>query len=173
MPKQQPKIKRLKPSSEAVEVMGRKRKREFVGKVPICPFGHPSWAARKDFIEKTLARIPQGMRDGAVMPDVCDKAGLKKFEIYCNKCGDKLGTVWARNKTLRKWCSFRYECWHDKKGWHGCLTPNVSPYTGMLRLECCCGNDNREFVGKPAKEKENRVGRAYDRRDSKFKVKGV
>lgn len=170
-------MRKVKPSREAIKLLGKKKKFEIVGKFPICPHGHPSWEARKEVIEH-IAKLKRKGRIEYYMEDVCDKTGKKKFSISCAVCGQKQGTIWAKDKTLKDWCSFRYEQWYDKEGWRGCLTPNISPVTGVLTLECCCGNDTREFLisnhPRAAEiEIENRKGREYGKEDSKFLVKEV
>jgi len=39
-----------------------------------------------------------------------DKTDLKRFNIYCNNCGNILGSCWASDETLSDWCDFHYIC---------------------------------------------------------------
>lgn len=112
-----------------------------------------------------------------------DKTGMRRYEIYCGerKCKQVLGYLWATDKHLTDWCDFHYLSWSDGEQWYGCLTPNISPVDEYLGLECCCGNDTRDFranmtlPGKVAHEieKRNAVGRRFGEKDSKFKTRLV
>jgi len=104
------------------------------------------------------------------------KAGMKRYEVICKACKKIMGYCWATDNTLRDWCAFYYVQRNDGKRWHGCMTPHVSPVTEQLCLECCCGQDTRDFRANTtlsAKvairvEKRNRAGREFGRPDSKF-----
>jgi len=110
-----------------------------------------------------------------------NKQGKKRFEISCNNCGEVQGYCWATDATLTDWIDFHYVQWTNGSQWFGCFTPNVSPVDGKLTLECTCGQDTRDFrvnmtlPGKQAFEIENKnkVGREYNKPDSKFDVKDV
>lgn len=109
------------------------------------------------------------------------KIGLKRYEISCSVCGQVQGYCWATSPDLHDWCDFHYTQWTDGKQWFGCLTPNVSPITGQLGLECCCGNDTRDFRANVAlpireavkKEDSNKEGREFNTKASKFTVRRV
>jgi hypothetical protein len=110
-----------------------------------------------------------------------NKKGLNRYVVECKTCGEVLGYCWAKDATLTDWCDFHYTNWTDGAEWHGCLTPHVSPITQQLCLECCCGEDTRDFranmtlSAKEAslKEEKNMIGREFDKSDSKFKVRKV
>lgn len=65
--------------------------------------------------------------------------------------------------------------------WHGAFATHISPVDGHLGFECTCGNDTRDFRANttlPAKvaeqmAKDNLKGRAFNKWNSKFKVKEV
>lgn len=162
----------IKPSNDAIKELGKEKKREFFGKVSICPPEHVTkdwYTKRREFIEVTLRNDRT-----SVLEPICDISKLSKYEVVCQNCKEVMGTVYASDKKLTEWCSFRYKCWHDKKSWHGCRTPNVSPMTGRLRVECCCGQDTREFFGKETElEVRNAIGRSWGKRNSKFKLEEV
>jgi len=163
----------MRPAShEAIKRLGKNRKRKITSKFPTCPYSHTaSWKQRKTFIENVLSQ-----NKDAVMADVCDHTGYKQYVIRCKACKQRQGTVWARDRGLKDWCSFRYEQILTKKGWTGCFGHNISPVTGKLTLECCCGADTREFIlsrSHKNKEAENKVGRDYGKKDSKFIVEEV
>jgi len=107
-----------------------------------------------------------------------DKTGLTKYAIICKKCGELQGTLWAKDETLKDWCDFHYFQWTDGENWHGCQTPNISPITLKLTIQCYCGVDTRDYRANPyfpargTKEIEERncVGRDYGNKDSKFSV---
>ena len=132
---------------------------------------------RRELIEKTkFLECPR------------DKTGMKRYEISCSGCGDLVGYCWATDPTLTHWCDFHYVQWVQGRKirnkddyaweWRGCFTPHVSPVTEQLCIECCCGQDTRDFRANMtlpagsamAIENENRKGRAFNRLDSKFKV---
>lgn len=106
------------------------------------------------------------------------KIGYKRYKIYCSKCKELQGYVYAKDKTLTDFFDFHYFQWSDGERWYGCLTPNISPIDEKLTLECCCGQDNRDFRGNntlPLKtaikiEDQNKIGRNYGVRNSKFLV---
>jgi len=107
------------------------------------------------------------------------KKDMKKYNIFCKKCGAYQGYVYATNKKLTNWCNFHYFQYTDGLNWFGCYTPHVSPITGKLCLECCCGNDTRDFSANnnlPSKvsnliEKSNKIGRDFGKSNSKFIAK--
>ncbi len=100
-----------------------------------------------------------------------DKLGFKKFKVICNNCKALIANVRASDKTLKDFCDLHYVCQHDGHYWKGCMTVNISPYTGQLGFECTCGQDTRDFSEKdPVKEQENKKGRLFNQKDSKFKV---
>lgn len=110
-----------------------------------------------------------------------DKEGLKRYEIFCDKCGERQGFLFAKTDNLKDWCDFHYTQWSDGEQWYGCLTPSVSPIDGRITFECACGNDTRDFranmtmdsVKADQLEHRNKVGRDFGKKDSKFKAKQV
>ena len=132
---------------------------------PICPWGHKSWGLRSKHVQEQMAKYnDRKIHDR--MENVCDLTGKKKYKITCKKCKRVMGSVWAGNKSLKDWCSFRYS--------EECLTPNISPITGFLGFECKCGIDTRCFkLTNPEKEKEAQKGREYGKKNSSFLVKEV
>lgn len=106
---------------------------------------------------------------------------MKRHEVTCRACGEVMGYCWATDDTLKDWDAFYYT--QQKKGgrWYGCMTPHVSRITGQLCLECCCGEDTRDFRANtklPTKiiddiEKRNCVGREFNGPDSKFLTRVV
>lgn len=104
--------------------------------------------------------------------------GMRKYKIICNTCGEVMGYLWATSYKLEDWCDFHYYQYLDKNGWHGCKTPNVSPIDGKLTIECCCGEDTRDFrlnkklPSSIAEEMEelNGTGREFGKENSKFFV---
>jgi hypothetical protein len=102
-----------------------------------------------------------------------------KYEIVCKTCGQILGYCWASDQTLTDFFNFHYVQWTDGNEWYGCLTPNVSPITQQLTLECTCGADTRDFRANMTlspetamgMEKENSVGREFGKSSSKFGVR--
>jgi hypothetical protein len=107
-----------------------------------------------------------------------DHKGMKRYKIICNDCGEIVGYLWATSYKLEDWCDFHYYQYLDKRGWHGCKTPNVSPVDGKLTIECCCGQDTRDFrLNKhlPANiaegiEDTNKIGRDFGSSNSRFFV---
>ena len=104
----------------------------------------------------------------------CPKAKrMKRYEIFCSGCGDKIGEVSAFDDSLTNWCDLHYYSesrlerhyrWIETpitvKGkiktkrkrvteetgrWHGCLGLQISAKDGKLGLECACGQDTRDF----------------------------
>ena len=106
---------------------------------------------------------------------------MKKYAIHCGACDELQGYIHAYNKNLDGWCNFHYYQRAENGQWKGCLTPHVSPVTGKLCLECCCGEDTRDFTINqtlPAHisqkiELDNKEGRDFNKYNSKFKVKEV
>lgn len=142
----------------------------------VCAKGISEW-------QDKLRLLPQNQKDAEIarlghFQCPRDKTGLQRFEITCNNCGQIQGYCYAKDATLDDFCDFHYVNWTDGKQWYGCLTPNISPITQQLTLECTCGYDTRDFranqtlSGKVAEqmEKDNREGREFNRRDSKFGV---
>lgn len=121
------------------------------------------------------------MIDKKVLVCPRSKIGLNRYVVECKKCKEVLGYCWASDSSLKDWCDFHYVNWTDGEEWHGCLTPHVSPITEQLCLECCCGEDTRDFRANMTlsakiaiqKEESNRVGREFNKKDSKFSVRKV
>lgn len=107
------------------------------------------------------------------------QVGMTKFQITCNNCGELQGYCYASDPSLKDWCDFHYVQWTHGNFWHGCLTPHVSPITEQLCLECCCGQDTRDFRANmklPQKIAErleiaNQIGREFNQVNSKFLVR--
>lgn len=104
--------------------------------------------------------------------------GMRAFEIVCNKCKDIVAIVHAKDKTLKEWCNLHYISWHNTMKWRGCFGLNISPIDGKVGLECCCGNDTRDFRTTMVKTKlyqkkkvENMLGRNFGKKGSKFRVR--
>lgn len=136
--------------------------------------------------KKKLATMPEGKREEEVKrlgSLVCprDKTFMKRYEVYCGNCGAIQGYCWATDATLKDWCDFHYAQWTDGSQWYGCFTPNVSPITEQLTLECTCGQDTRDFranmtlPGAMAQrlEDSNKIGRDFGYKNSKFKIREV
>ena len=110
-----------------------------------------------------------------------NKKGLNRYIVECKTCKEALGYCWAKDESLKDWCDFHYVNWTDGKEWHGCLTPHVSPITQQLCLECCCGEDTRDFRANMTLtarkayeiEEKNIIGREFNKEDSRFKVRKV
>jgi len=167
-------MRKIKPSPEQIKLLGKKKSLEFWGWFPLCPWRHPSWGERVKHVNEQYAKYKGEQKIKDAMPDVCNLKGKKQYEIYCNECGELMGTVWATDKTLTDWCSFRYRLKLTKDEWRGCRTPNVSPLTGKLSMECCCGTDTRDFTLTNSKqEKITKIGRDYNKKDSKYKIREV
>ena len=106
------------------------------------------------------------------------KDGMRRFEITCKKCGEVQGRCWASDETLEDFFDFHYTNWTNGKKWFGCFTPNISPISQKLTLECTCGQDTRDFranqtlPGEIAEglENSNRIGRDFGKPNSKFLV---
>ena len=105
-----------------------------------------------------------------------DKTKLTRYAIDCDNCGALQGYCWATDKSLSDWCDFHYVQSTTGEYWVGCFTPHISPITQKLLLECCCGQDIRDFRAnmtlseKTAKhiEDNNASGREFNKADSKF-----
>jgi hypothetical protein len=122
-----------------------KRSKTIVSKFPMCPWEHKSWGLRKQhMILQEQKHKSKNVVDP--MPDICDKEGRKKYKIVCPECKETVGTVWLKEENLLKnWCSFRYQNKITRKGWKGAWSPNISPYTGELTIECTCGNKDHKL----------------------------
>jgi hypothetical protein len=133
-----------------------------------------------------LALLPESKRNAKIKETgflVCphDKAGMKRYEVSCKNCGEVMGYCWASDSSLTDWCDFHYVEWTNGKQWYGCLTPHVSPITEQLCLECCCGEDTRDFRANVALspkvayeiELQNSEGREFGKRNSKFRIRQV
>lgn len=136
--------------------------------------------------KQKLAGLPQNKRETLIQETkflVCprDKTGLKRYKIICKNCNEILGFCWASDSSLKDFCDFHYVCWSNGLVWHGCFTPHISPITEQLCLECCCGQDTRDFranmtlPGKIAYQKEevNKIGRDFGKINSKFSTRIV
>lgn len=106
------------------------------------------------------------------------ESGMKRYTITCENCGQTQGYCYSKNASLVDWVDFHYLQWTNGEEWKGCLTPNISPITQQLTLECTCGQDTRDFRANmtlPGKviadiENKNKKGREFNKSDSKFKV---
>lgn len=109
------------------------------------------------------------------------KDGMQRYEITCNNCGQIQGYLWATDPSLKDWCDFHYVNWTDGNEWFGCLTPNISPISGELGIECTCGYDTRDFranmtlnmVETVKMEDRNKEGREFDKPGSKFTARVI
>lgn len=130
-------IRTIKPSKDAIESLGKKKKRIITSKFPLCPWSHPSWGERQRHI---LIQQEKHKKRKVVdpMPNQCDMTGRKKFELICKNCKAIQGTVWLKDG-MEDWCSFRYKLILTKEEWRGGYGPNINPYTGALSIECSCG----------------------------------
>lgn len=107
-----------------------------------------------------------------------DKTTLNRYKIVCANCKQIQGYCWASTPDLLDWCDFHYFQWTTGDYWRGCFTPHVSPVTEQLCLECCCGQDTRDFranmklpqIIAETKERQNAIGRAFNKKNSKFLV---
>lgn len=110
-----------------------------------------------------------------------DKTNMKRFKIICASCGEGQAYCWATDSSLKDWFDLHYIQWTGDGYWHGCLTPHISPVTQQLCLECCCGQDTRDFKAnmtlnyKIARQLEliNSIGREFGKNDSKFIAKSI
>ncbi len=110
-----------------------------------------------------------------------NKTNMQRYEIRCVRCKEVQGYCYATDATLKDWCDFHYVQWTDGEYWRGCFTPNISPITEELTIECCCGQDTRDFRANMTmntriaerKETQNAKGRQYNQYDSKFAVNKV
>jgi len=113
----------------------------------------------------------------------CPKAkGMKRYEIICAKCGDKVAEVSALDSKLTDWCDLhcysesrlektfeweevpyqlkgklktkRVKVYKSVGKWHGCRSIQISDKDGKLGIECACGQDTRDF-----RVKNNLTGR--------------
>lgn len=136
--------------------------------------------------KQDLATMPANekenlLRDKKVLDCTKKTKGYNRYEITCNNCGQILGYCWASDPTLKDFFNFHYVQWTDGEQWFGCLTPNISPITQQLTLECTCGFDTRDFRANmtlSAKtaieiEKSNSIGRDFGLLNSKFAVRQV
>ena len=136
---------------------------------------------KKDLLSMSNAHREQLMAKTKFLKCPRSKKGLNRYKISCRVCGEVQGYCWASDKTLKDWCDFHYVQWTKGEQWHGCLTPHISPITQELCLECCCGNDSRDFKANmtlPTKvadslEASNKVGREFGKKNSKFIVRKV
>lgn len=107
-----------------------------------------------------------------------DKTGMTKFKLYCTYCGELVGECYATDNTLKDFCDFHYVSTHNGEYWQGVLGVNMSPIDGMIGIECCCGNDTRDFRAnntldpnaKKQKMLETSIGREYGKKTSGYKV---
>lgn len=130
-----------------------------------------------------LRMMPQEKKDAEIEKlghFICprDKTGMTRYVITCNNCNEIMGYCWATDATLDDFCDFHYVSWTDGNEWFGCFTPNISPITQQLTIECTCGQDTRDFRANqtlPGKrieqlEREAKIGREFNKPDSKFAV---
>jgi hypothetical protein len=110
-----------------------------------------------------------------------DPAGYKKYIVTCANCGEKVGEVMSTDEKLSDWYDFHYYSWYDKKEWHGAFGINISPLDANLGIECCCGQDTRDFRPNQTlagavrfyKISETMQGREWGKALSKFKLEEV
>lgn len=110
-----------------------------------------------------------------------DKTGMKRYRVVCNYCDAVQGFLWTDDLTLHDWCDFHYYLYSDGNEWYGCHTPHISPIDGTLLFECTCGQDIRDFRANMTlpsavayeKEQDNKRGREFGKRDSKFRLEEI
>ena len=137
------------------------------------------WKREMSNLTENQRRDIMGREKFFVCPQ--DKKGMNRYKITCNNCGELLGLCWASDNSLEDWCDFHYAQWTDGTQWHGCLTPHISPITQKLCLECCCGQDTRDFRANMKlpypivlqMEEKSSQGRDFGKPNSKFKVSKV
>lgn len=151
------------------------------------PIDRASCPCAKEIMQlrKRLAMATPKDREGIIKELggklVCprDKTGMTRFVITCANCKEVQGYLWATDATLKDWCDFHYSQWSDGERWRGCFTPHISPITEQLCLECCCGQDTRDFRANMTlpdkvalrREAVNAKGRAFNQTNSKFLVR--
>ncbi len=175
-------------ASREVSVVAQHSKNKKVEIYSFFPCDRADCQCQKIIVDfkKQIAQLNEGRRQELIEKQkllVCprDKKRLNRYAITCRNCGELLGYCWASDPSLKDWCDFHYVQWTDGNEWHGCLTPHVSPITQELCLECCCGEDTRDFRANmtlTAKnafsiEERNKVGRSFNKSDSKFLVRKV
>lgn len=175
-------------ASRETNVVAMNSKNKRVEVYSFFPNDHADCECQKLVLEwkQKLVSLPTDKREALVKDTkfiVCprDKTGMKRYKITCKNCGETLGFCWATDSTLKDFCDFHYVSWSDGIEWHGCLTPHISPITEQLCLECCCGQDTRDFranmtlPGKIAYEKEElcKIGRDFGKALSKFSTRVV
>lgn len=107
-----------------------------------------------------------------------DKTDMKQYTIICKNCDEIQGYCYASNSNLEDFCDFHYVSWTDGVQWFGCFTPNISPITQQLTLECACGQDTRDFRANQTLatktvielEEKAKEGREFGTNESKFNV---
>ena len=166
------KVMKREPSKEAIRGLGMRSKREIIGHMAINP---PE-------IEFSIRMLKANiLREMALMtPDerqvftetpidfVKDKGNRKRYEIKCVRCGDVVAYVWAENEKLENWCDLHYICWYNKSSWRGGRAINVAPIDGQIGIECCCGEDTRDFragKGMPPIQKSLMIDYTHRHRD--------
>lgn len=104
------------------------------------------------------------------------KDGYHFYKLFCNNCHEQVADCFSKDDTLTDYFDLHYICRHDGKFWQGALAINISPVDGMIGIECCCGNDTRDFrlnnslseADKLLKIAENMKGREWGKLSSKF-----
>lgn len=170
-------------SEEKREKTPKNKRITNVGFFPVDPQDCDCFKEKKDLAQKastlganSFAELTASMKT-LECPRSKDK-GMKRYFIYCRKCGAKVARIHATNKRLSDWCNLHYINSHDRFEWKGCFSVQISPLDGKLGFECACGNDTRDHRLDQKKGKEyarkavtNLIGREFGKKNSKFVVK--
>lgn len=143
-------VRKLPPSKFALKGLGMRTQREIVGHMPVEPLElQKKFALQRAEILREMALMTAIDRERFInkgpIDFVTDKGDRQKYNIFCGNCGEKVAYVWAENDKLDNWVDLHYICRYDKSSWYGARAINVSPIDGKLGIECCCGEDTRDF----------------------------
>lgn len=142
-------IRRVKPSKEALQDLGLRSHIDIIGHLGINPL-HIERQVRirkAELIRSMAAMTREEQREfiGKGVIDFADHDDLKRFDILCTNCGQKVAYCYAKNDKLDGWCDLHYLCSYDPITWYGCMAVNVSKIDNHLGFECACGEDTREY----------------------------
>lgn len=146
-------VRGIKPSAEAIKALGKFNDRhEIIGLIAINPTAIEREILQvKTNLLRSIALLTQKQLEQMKALGPIDfvknkqEKGYKKYELYCNQCGENIGYLWARDETLTDWCDLHYRCWYDKNYWNGAMSVNISPVDEQLGFECACGEDTRDY----------------------------
>lgn len=173
-------------SQEELEYLKKNKVRKLLSPIPSDKYDCDC----SSFIREWQDKLAKGSKEIFRCPRA---KGMKKFEIICGECGEKVAEVSAVDKTLKDWCDLHYYSESRLKRikeeknykyvgkWFGCLGLQISPKDDKLGIECACGNDTRDFrvksnlTGQELKAKliNNMEGRDFGLKNSKFILKEV